>query len=64
MPQPFCPSDLTDAEWQQIESLLPPERALGSKRSINLREIVNASAIFYRADNGIKWRAMPADLPP
>lgn len=62
MSQPYYPSDLSDAEWQQIEPLLPPEKALGNKRSVNLRDVVNA--IFYRADNGIKWRAMPVDLPP
>jgi len=39
----------------------PPEKALGNKRSVNLRDVINA--IFYRADNGIKWRAMPVDFP-
>ena len=61
MPQPFYPSDLTDAEGEKIAPLLPPEKALGNKRSVNFRDVVNA--IFYRADNGIKWRAMPADFP-
>jgi transposase len=61
MPQPFYPSDLTDAEWAKISPLLPPEKALGNKRSVNFRDGVNA--IFYRANNGIKWRAMPADFP-
>lgn len=61
MPQPFYPSDLTDAEWEKIAPLLPPEKALGNKRSVNFRDVLNA--IFYRADNGIKWRAMPADFP-
>jgi transposase len=61
MSQPFYPSDLTDAESEKISPLLPPEKALGNKRSVNFRDGVNA--IFYRADNGIKWRAMPADVP-
>jgi transposase len=61
MPQPFYPSDLTDAEWEKIAPWLPPEKALGNKRSVNFRDVINA--IFYRADNGIKWRAMPADFP-
>jgi transposase len=29
---------------------------------VDLRAVVNA--IFYRADNGIKGRAMPIDFPP
>jgi transposase len=29
---------------------------------VDLREILNA--IFYRVDNGCKWRAMPHDFPP
>jgi transposase len=56
------PSNLTDAEWQIIEPLLPPQKTVGCPREVDLREILNA--IFYRADNGIKWRAMPIDFPP
>lgn len=56
------PSDLTDAEWQIIEPLLPLPKAMGSPRTVNLREILNA--IFYRVDNGCKWRALPHDFPP
>ena len=61
MQQPFYPSDLSDAEWEKIAPLLPSEKALGNKRSVNFRDVINA--VFYRADNGIKWRAMPADFP-
>lgn len=56
------PSDLNDAEWQIIAPFLPPEKSVGSPREVDLRAVVNA--IFYRADNGIKWRAMPIDFPP
>lgn len=56
------PSDLTDAEWQIIEPLLPPDKLIGRPPEVNWRDIVDA--IFYRADNGIKWRAMPKDFPP
>ncbi len=55
------PTDLTDQEWSIIEPLLPPPSTIGHPRQVNLREIINA--IFYWADNGIKWRAMPHDLP-
>jgi transposase len=54
-------SDLNDAEWQMIEPLLPPAKPVGSPREVELRAVLNA--IFYRADNGIKWRAMPIDFP-
>jgi len=55
-------TDLTDAQWQKLELLLPPAERRGRPREHKLREIVNA--IFYIVDNGIKWRAMPHDLPP
>lgn len=54
-------SDLSDAEWQQIDPLLPAEKPTGKPREVDLRDVLDA--IFYRADNGIKWRAMPIDFP-
>jgi transposase len=56
------PSDLSDAEWEKIQPLLPGANKLGSPRIVDLREILNA--IFYRVDNGCKWRALPHDFPP
>ncbi|MGI0486586.1 IS5 family transposase [Pantanalinema rosaneae CENA516] len=61
MSQPFYESDLTDEEWQQIEAILPGEKVLGKDREVNLRDVLNA--IFYRADNGVKWRSLPCDFP-
>lgn len=61
MTQRFYGSDLTDAEWQLIEPLLPAPKPVGKDREVDLREVLNA--IFYRADNGIKWRALPRDFP-
>lgn len=61
MPEPFYPSDLTDCEWQIIDFLLPLEKQRGRQRQVDFQQVVNA--IFYRADNGIKWRAMPIDFP-
>lgn len=55
------PTDLTNAEWQYIESLFPAASPIGSPREVELREIVNA--ILYWSDNGIKWRALPHDFP-
>jgi transposase len=54
-------SDLTDAEWAKIEPLLPPEKPVGRGREVDLRDVLNA--IYYRADNGVKWRNLPADFP-
>jgi len=55
------PSDLSNAEWAKLKPLLPQKKRIGSPREIELRELVNA--LMYVADNGIKWRAMPHDLP-
>ncbi|MFG2105189.1 IS5 family transposase [Micromonospora echinaurantiaca] len=60
------PSDTTDAEWEILEPLLAPpacrRRTGGRPEKHHRRAIVDA--IFYLVDNGIKWRAMPADFPP
>ena len=61
MPEPFYPSDLTNAEWEIVNPMLPLEKQQGRQRQVEFRQVVNA--IFYRADNGIKWRAMPIDFP-
>jgi transposase len=53
----FYTSDLTDAEWAKLEPLLPPDKVVGRLREVDLREVVNA--IYYRADNGVKWRNLP-----
>ena len=54
-------SDLTEAEWERIEPLLPEDKLVGRLREVDLREVLNA--IFYRVDNGVKWRNLPADFP-
>ena len=54
-------SDISDLEWEWIEPILPKGKAVGRLRQVNLRAILNA--IFYRADNGVKWRNLPADFP-
>jgi transposase len=60
------PSDTTDAEWALIEPLLPVlacRRPLGGRpEKHSRRDIVDA--IRYITDNGVKWRALPADFPP
>ena len=56
------PSDLTDAEWVIVEPMIPPARHGGRKRSVNVREVLNA--IFYVLWTGCQWKALPKDLPP
>ena len=55
-------SDLTDREWERIRPLLPEAKPVGRTREVNLRDILDA--LFYRADNGTKWRNLPGDFPP
>ena len=56
------PSDRTDAEWAEIEPLIPPARPGGNKRTVVLRDIVDG--IMYVFGTGCQWRAVPSDLPP
>jgi transposase len=56
------PSDLTDAEWVLIAPLIPPGRRGGRKRSVDVREVLDA--IFYVLATGCQWKALPKDLPP
>jgi putative transposase len=55
-------SDLTDAEWELIEPLIPPPRHGGRRRSTDMHEVVNA--ILYVQRTGIPWRMLPHDFPP
>lgn len=56
------PSDLNDAEWALIAPLIPPARRGGRRRSVDVREVLNA--IFYVLSTGCQWQALPKDLPP
>jgi transposase len=56
------PSDLTDGEWALVKPLIPPAKRGGNKRTVNVREVVNA--LMYILSTGCQWRAMPKDLPP
>jgi transposase len=37
------PSDLTDDEWNVIESLIPRARPGGNKRSVEVRAVINGA---------------------
>src|SRR5256885_7186262 len=55
------PSDVTDAEWEILEPLIPAisEEAVNVKYT--RREIVNG--ILYVLRSGCPWRMLPHDLP-
>lgn len=55
------PSDLTQAQWQCIKRLVPKARAGGRRRTIDIREVINA--IFYITRTGCPWRQLPHDFP-
>jgi len=56
------PSDLTDEEWSRIADLLPAAARRGRRRSVDLREVLNA--IRYLVRTGCGWRMLPKDFPP
>ena len=58
------PSNLTDAQWAQLEPLLvrpPRPDGRGRPREVELREVVNA--ILYLLREGGRWRSLPHDFP-
>jgi putative transposase len=55
------PSDLTDAEWEILEPLIPEVSEDATVPTISRREIVNG--ILYVLRSGCPWRLMPHDLP-
>lgn len=56
------PSDLSDAEWEVIEPLLPPARPGGRPRTVDLRAVVEG--MLYVLETGCQWRHLPKDFPP
>jgi len=59
------PSDLTDAQWELIEPLIPEQRLTkkgGRPRSVDMREVLNT--IFYLNRSGCQWDMLPHDLLP
>ena len=55
------PSDLTEAEWEILEPLIPEVPPQATMPAIPRREIVNG--ILYVLRSGCPWRLMPHDLP-
>lgn len=55
-------SDLTDAQWEILEPLIPPLCTDAAYHKHERRAIVNG--ILYVLWSGCPWRALPHDLPP
>src|SRR4028119_354015 len=55
-------TDLSDAEWRILKSLLPEAKPGGRPRAHATRELLNA--IFYAARGGGAWRLLPHEFPP
>src|SRR5215212_4649753 len=58
------PSDVTDAQWEQVASLLqePARTGPGRPRRVPLREVFNA--LLYLKQTGCGWRYLPREFPP
>ena len=55
------PSDLTDAQWEILQPLIPPLSPDAAYHLHERREIVHA--ILYVLRSGCPWRSLPHDLP-
>jgi putative transposase len=55
------PSDLTDAEWELLEPLIPAVSENATTVTYERREIVNG--LLYVLRSGCPWRLVPHDLP-
>ncbi len=56
------PSDLTDAQWEIVEPMLPLIKEPGRIPKHPRRTIVDT--ILYVVRSGCSWRQLPADFPP
>jgi putative transposase len=56
------PTDTTDAQWEILSLLIPPQEGRGRPRKVDLRRIIDG--IFYVSRSGCQWRMLPHDFPP
>lgn len=54
-------TDLTDAQWDYLQSMLPKRKKLG-RPPTDRRRVINA--ILYVLKGGIPWRLLPQNFPP
>jgi putative transposase len=55
-------TDLTDAQWEVLQPLLPPRPGGGRPPTTDRREVLNA--ILYLLRSGCSWELLPHDFPP
>jgi putative transposase len=55
-------TDLTDAQWDLLQPLLPPARVKNGFPPTDLREVINT--ILYQTKTGVQWEYLPHDLAP
>jgi putative transposase len=55
------PSDISDEAWEWIAPILAQRPGPGRKRTVDIREIVNA--IFYLDKTGCQWEMLPHEFP-
>jgi putative transposase len=56
------PSDLTDAQWELMQIVIPEAKPGGRPRSVDMRDVINA--MLYLNRSGCQWDMLPHDLPP
>lgn len=49
--------ELTDAQWERIKPLLPPEKPATGRTNLEHRTVLNG--MIFRAKTGIPWRDLP-----
>jgi putative transposase len=54
-------TDLTDAQWEYLQPMLPKRKKLG-RPPTDRRQVINA--ILYLLKGGIPWRLLPKNFPP
>ncbi len=55
-------TDLSDAEWEVLQPLIPPPLPGGRQRDVDPREVLNA--VFYVRGRDCAWRQLPLDMAP
>ncbi len=55
------PSNLTQAQFELLNDLIPKPKPGGRPREVNMCEVLNA--IFYVLVEGVRWRSLPGDFP-
>jgi putative transposase len=56
------PNDVSDAEWELIQPLIPAAKRGDRPRTVAMREVFNA--IIYVLKTGCQWDHLPHDFPP